>query len=133
MAEPETTERGNSVAPRSASEEDPESAAPRELSASPVGASSRIAPTRLSGAWTAVVLATVLLVAIVIFIAENSRSVPISYLGAHGHAPVAVVALVAAVVGALLVIAVAVARLSQLRRRLRSVRGNPDEPNPPQS
>jgi uncharacterized integral membrane protein len=87
--------------------------------------SSRPAPTRLSGAWTAVVVTAIVLVAFVIFIAQNSHPVPIAYLGAHGHAPTAVIVLASAAAGALLVIAVGVARLTQLRRRLGTRRRPP--------
>jgi uncharacterized integral membrane protein len=95
--------------------------------------SSRPAPTRLSGAWTAVVVTAIVLVAFVIFVAQNSRSVPIAYLGAHGHAPTAVIVLASAAAGALLVIVVGVARLAQLRRRIGTARRVPDDPVVPAS
>jgi uncharacterized integral membrane protein len=113
------------------SEQNPESAEPEEPHALSRTRSSRPAPTRLSGAWTAVVVTAVLLVAFVIFVAENSRSVPVAYLGAQGHAPVAVLVLASAAAGALLVIVVGIARLAQLRRRSgtgRRVRHDPVVP-----
>jgi uncharacterized integral membrane protein len=77
------------------------------------------APTRLSAAWTAVVVAVVLLIFLVIFIAQNTQDSAINYLGAHGHAPTAVVILIAALAGAVIVIVVGMARLVQLRWRAR--------------
>ena len=74
-------------------------------------------PTRLSATWTAVVVAVVLLVALVVFIAQNTRPSTVSFLGAHGRAPTAVLLLIATLAGAVIVIVVAVARMLQLRRR----------------
>jgi uncharacterized integral membrane protein len=73
-------------------------------------------PTRLSATWTAVVAAVVILVALVIFIAQNTQQSMVNFLGAHGKAPTSVVLLIAAVAGALIVIIVGIARILQLRR-----------------
>jgi uncharacterized integral membrane protein len=89
--------------------------------ASPTGGTSveevKRSPTRLSAAWTAVVIATVLLVALVVFIAQNTQRSSVNFFGAHGHAPTAVVLLIAALSGAVIVIVVGMARILQLRRR----------------
>lgn len=77
------------------------------------------APTRLSAAWTAVVIAVVILVALVVFIAQNTQQSSVNFLGAHGRAPTSVVLLIAAVAGALIVIVVGTARILQLRRGAR--------------
>ena len=46
--------------------------------------------TRLSGAWTAVVIGLVALVVILIFISQNQQSVEVSFLFFSGHLPLAV-------------------------------------------
>ena len=73
-------------------------------------------PTRLSATWTAVVAAAVVLVALVIFIGQNSQQSSVNFLGAHGKAPTSVVLLIAALAGAAIVIIVGIARILQLRR-----------------
>ena len=73
-------------------------------------------PTRLSATWTAVVVAVILMIALVVFVAQNTQPSAINFLGLHGRAPTAVLVLIAAVVGAVIVAVVAVARLVQLRR-----------------
>lgn len=78
--------------------------------------SERVGPTRLSGAWTAAVVAIVLVVAMLIFILQNGREVPISFVSAHGHLPLGVALLFAAVIGALIVVGCGTARILQLRR-----------------
>jgi putative membrane protein len=75
------------------------------------------APTRLSAVWTAVVVAVVLLIALIIFIAQNTQQTKINFLWAHGSGPTAVVMLIAAVAGAVIVIVAGTARIIQLRRR----------------
>jgi hypothetical protein len=59
-------------------------------------------------------------IALVDFLAQNTRSVRIEFFSASGHVPVAVALLVAALAGAALVLIVGVARMGQLRRGLRS-------------
>ncbi len=71
--------------------------------------------TRISGLWVAVVFFAVILLLLLIFILQNSRTVDISYFGAHGHLPLGVALLLAAVCGVLLVILAGAARISQLR------------------
>jgi uncharacterized integral membrane protein len=54
-----------------------------------------------------------------IFIAQNSRTVTIHYLGFEGQASLAVALLLAAVAGLLLVAIPGTARIMQLRRALK--------------
>jgi putative membrane protein len=75
--------------------------------------------TRISGAWTAVVIFAVVLLLLLIFILQNSRSVEVSYLGAHGHLSLGVALLLAAVCGVLLIALPGVARILQLRATAR--------------
>src|SRR2546423_15651234 len=71
--------------------------------------------TRLSGAWTAVVIGLVALVVILIFILQNQQSVQVSFLVFSGHLPLAVALLFAMILGALIVFAFGAAVLFQLR------------------
>jgi len=71
--------------------------------------------TRLSGAWTAVVVGLVALVVILVFILQNPKSVEVSFLMFSGHLPLAVALLFAMILGALIVFAFGAARLLQLR------------------
>ncbi len=77
---------------------------------------SQATPTRLSATWTAVVVASVLMIALVTFVAQNTQRSSINFLWLHGRAPTAVVLLIAAIAGALIVAAVGVARLVQVHR-----------------
>jgi uncharacterized integral membrane protein len=61
----------------------------------------------------------VLLILLIIFIAENSRSVTVSFLGAGGRISLALALLIAAVVGAAVTLLVGSARILQLRRQVR--------------
>ncbi|HEY1420888.1 MAG TPA: LapA family protein [Candidatus Dormibacteraeota bacterium] len=78
--------------------------------------------TRLSGAWTAVVVGLLLLVVILIFILQNQQSVELSFLFVSGHLPLAVALLFAMILGALIVFAFGAARILQLRMVARARR-----------
>lgn len=71
--------------------------------------------TRLSGAWTALVIGILALVLILIFILQNLQGVEISFLIFHGHLPLAVALLFAVILGAVIVLAFGGARITQLR------------------
>jgi len=71
--------------------------------------------TRLSGAWTAIVIGLVALVAILVFILQNQKSVDVSFLMFNGHLPLAVALLFALILGAITVFAFGAARILQLR------------------
>ena len=71
--------------------------------------------TRLSGAWTAVVVGLLALVVILVFILQNQQSVEVSFLMFSGHLPLAIALLFAMILGALIVFAFGAARLLQLR------------------
>jgi lipopolysaccharide assembly protein A len=71
--------------------------------------------TRLSRAWTALVIGTLALVMILVFILQNLQSVQLSFLFFQGHLPLAVALLFAVILGAVIVLAFGGARISQLR------------------
>jgi hypothetical protein len=58
----------------------------------------------------------VLVVAMLIFILQNGRQVPINFVSVHGHLPLGVAMLFSAVVGAVIVVGCGTARILQLRR-----------------
>jgi uncharacterized integral membrane protein len=76
-------------------------------------------PSRTSGVWFAVVGLAVLLLLLVIFFAQNTQSVQVSFLGWDGRAPLAVSLLVASLVGIVLAVVAGSLRILQLRRRVR--------------
>jgi len=71
--------------------------------------------TRLSGAWTAVVVGLIALVMILVFILQNQQGVEVTFLIFHGRLPLAVALLFALILGAVIVFAFGAARILQLR------------------
>jgi uncharacterized integral membrane protein len=87
--------------------------------------------TRLSGAWTALVIGTVGLVMILVFILQNQQSVDLSFLVLRGHFPLAVALLFAVILGAIIVLAFGGARIIQLRMVARRARREGVKASPP--
>jgi uncharacterized integral membrane protein len=79
----------------------------------------KVRRTRISGLWIAMACFAVVLLLLLIFILQNSRTVEVSYFGAHGHLALGVALLLAAVAGVLLIVLPGAARISQLRRTAR--------------
>jgi putative membrane protein len=77
---------------------------------------------RTAAAWTAVSLGVLVAVALVVFLAQNTRQVEVSFLGFNGSVPVAVALLAAAVFGASVVLVVGTARVTKLRLVARQLR-----------
>lgn len=75
--------------------------------------------TNAGRVWIALGIATVLLILLIIFIAENAGSVTISFLGAHGRIALALALLIAAVAGAVVTLLAGTARILQLRLEVR--------------
>ncbi|QZY27872.1 lipopolysaccharide assembly protein LapA domain-containing protein [Nocardioides coralli] len=75
--------------------------------------------SRTSGLWFAVVSSGVVLVLLIIFIAQNTESVRITFLSWEGEAPLAVALLAATVAGLFLAAIAGTMRIWQLRRRVR--------------
>jgi uncharacterized integral membrane protein len=72
-----------------------------------------------SGVWVATVGLGLLLVLLVVFIAQNTQTTTVRFLGAEGEAPVSVVLLIATAAGILLTATAGTLRIWQLRRRTR--------------
>jgi uncharacterized integral membrane protein len=85
--------------------------------------------TRLSGAWTALVVGVLALVVILVFIVQNLQSVELSFLAYHGRLPLAVALLFAVILGAVIVAAFGGARIRQLRMVVRRTRGQEVRPS----
>ena len=92
---------------------DPEVAAPADAEATLP--QHTIEPTRTSMVWTMVGIGVVLLVAILVFILQNSQRVRMRFLTVDGTLQLGVALLFAALLGALLVLVAGVARVLQLR------------------
>src|ERR1700681_701895 len=93
--------------------------------------------TRLSGAWTAIVIGLLALVVILVFILQNQQSVQIKFLMFEGTLPLAIALLFALILGAVIVVAFGAARILQLRmvagraRRKGPTPSRPECPRPP--
>jgi uncharacterized integral membrane protein len=86
--------------------------------------------TRLSGAWTALVIGLLGLVLMLIFILQNLQSVELSFLIFRGHLPLAIALLFAVILGAIIVLAFGGARIMQLRMVTRSARRQSGQATP---
>lgn len=78
--------------------------------------------TRVGALWVGVGIATLLLVALLIFVAQNTRSVTISFLWFEGQAPLAVALLAAGVAVGLVSLLIGTVRITQLRRQIAHTR-----------
>jgi uncharacterized integral membrane protein len=94
--------------------------------------------TRISAAWVAVTVAVLFGIALIVFIAQNTKDVRLKFFAASGSIPVSVALLAAALSGAIVVLAIGVGRVAQLRfsmRRQRHLRetagGNRDDETHP--
>jgi uncharacterized integral membrane protein len=72
--------------------------------------------TRTGAVWFGICVAALLLVVLIVFMLQNTRSVEVSFLGMHSNLPLALALLVAAVGAAILTMLVGAARITQLRR-----------------
>jgi lipopolysaccharide assembly protein A len=90
--------------------------------------------TRLSGAWTALIVGIVALLVILVFILQNPQGVELHFLVFHGHMPLGLALLFAVILGAVIVLAFGGGRIMQLRlvarraRRRRRAGPAPDVP-----
>ena len=87
--------------------------------------------TRLSGAWTALVVGVLALTVILIFILQNLQGAEVYFLMFHGRLPLAVALLFAMVLGAIIVLAFGAGRILQLRMVARRARHQKTEGAPP--
>jgi lipopolysaccharide assembly protein A len=94
-------------------------AAPAAQHGAPAPAETRAASrTGLSTAWVSIWTATIVFIALIVFMLQNTRSVEVSFLSLHGTLPLALALLIAAAGAVLLTLIIGTARITQLRRRL---------------
>jgi uncharacterized integral membrane protein len=87
----------------------------------PAPASPAMPPrTRAGFTWVMVCVAAVILILLIVFIAQNTNSVQVSFFSMHGRFPLSVALLAAAAIGCVLTLAVGTVRILQLRRVVRS-------------
>jgi uncharacterized integral membrane protein len=75
--------------------------------------------TRAGSTWVAACVAVLILVALVIFIAQNAGAVQVSFVSLHGRFSLAVALLAAVTAGCLLTLVLGTTRILQLRRLVR--------------
>jgi uncharacterized integral membrane protein len=84
-----------------------------------MSSSGRVPRTRTGAAWFGICAAALVLVVLIVFMLQNTRSVEVTFLWMHGSVPLALALLVAGVGVAVLAMAVGEARIGQLRRLAR--------------
>lgn len=86
----------------------------RAVRATPVA---RGAGTRTSAAWLGICVGVLVLIALAVFMLQNTGPVAVSFLGFSGTAPLALTLLIAGLGVGIVVLVVASLRIGQLRRR----------------
>ncbi len=87
---------------------------------SPVPAPPAMLPrTRAGFTWVTVCVAAVALIVLIVFIAQNTNSVQVSFFSLHGRFPLSVALLAAVAAGCVFTLAVGTIRILQLRRAVR--------------
>lgn len=79
----------------------------------------KVPSTRIGGLWAALILAAIVLIFLLVFIAQNTEPVVINFLWLTGSLPTGVALLFAAIAGLLLVAIPGTGRILQLRREAR--------------
>ena len=82
----------------------------------PAAPQSAVKFTRAAALWGALIVGFLILIVLLIFIAQNTVSTPITFLAWQWSLPLGVGILFAAVAGGLLTVAVGAVRIFQLRR-----------------
>ena len=75
--------------------------------------------SRTSGLWASVIALGLVLVLLIIFVAQNTQKVNVSFLGWDGQTPLAVALLIATTAGLFIAAVVGSLRILQLRRRVK--------------
>lgn len=91
---------------------------PMELVASEAPLRRQTGRTRISALWVGVIAGALVLVLLLVFILQNTRTVRVSYFTATGSMPLGIALLLAAIAGLLLAGVAAALRIWQLRHRL---------------
>jgi putative membrane protein len=96
----------------------PHEAAPTEPSVNGTSSGHQTERTRISAAWVGVIAGALVLILLLVFILQNTRTVRVSYFTATGSMPLGIALLLAAIAGLLLAGGIAALRIWQLRYRL---------------
>ena len=75
--------------------------------------------SRTSGLWASVIALGLVLLLLIIFVAQNTQKVNVSFLGWDGQTPLAVALLIAAAAGLFIAAVAGSLRILQLRRRVK--------------
>jgi uncharacterized integral membrane protein len=78
----------------------------------------KVSHTRAGGTWVAICVGAVVLVALVVFMLQNTQDVVVSFLGWQGSVPLALALLIAGLGVALIALVVGTIRIGQLRHRV---------------
>ena len=90
--------------------------------------SRRVPRTRTGAAWVGLTAAALIAVALIVFLAQNTRTTEISFLWMTAKTSLAIALLIAAVGSVLITLILGTARITQLRRLARR-RGGPQRPD----
>src|SRR5689334_7126236 len=91
--------------------------------------SGRVPRTRTGAAWVELTTAAVIAVALIVFLAQNTRTIEISFLWMSARTSLAIALLIAAVGSVLITLILGTARITQLRRLARRRGGHPRREN----
>lgn len=78
--------------------------------------------TRTASLWVGIGVSFLVLIALVIFLMQNTEKVSVTFLGATGSAPLAIVCLISGLGVGIVVLLVGAVRIAQLRRRVKHER-----------
>jgi len=95
--------------------------APRVTRTSSGDIPGRAPRSRAGAAWVGICVAALLLVALIVFMLQNTQLVLVSFLGMQGTVPLAVALLIAGVGVGVIALIIGTVRITQLRRRVRRV------------
>jgi putative membrane protein len=90
----------------------------------PASSRERIPRTRVGTIWIGIGAAALIMIALIVFLLQNTTTVEVAFLGFDGRLPLAVALLIAWVTGVLLTLTIGTARIAQLRRLDRKRRSN---------
>ena len=79
----------------------------------------KVSRSRAGGVWVGSCVAALVLVALIIFMLQNTQPVLVSFLGMQGSVPLAVALLIAGVGVGIIALVIGTIRIAQLRRRVR--------------
>ncbi|GCE77665.1 LapA family protein [Cellulomonas biazotea] len=95
---------------------------PARSPARPRPRASKPVRSRTSAAWIGVCVGALVLVALVVFMMQNTAPVEVAFLGMAGTAPLALVLVIAGLGVGVVALVVGALRIGQLRRRIRADR-----------